>query len=460
MPEPKKDLGKEARKQIRIYCQLPMNYQIMFSDGRKEEITSTLTKDISAGGILFESNEVLPVDANVKLTLSLPGVERNIEAISKVMRIEEIEFKKHYNIGVMFIDIKEEDRKELLKRVEHLDIARLLEIGIKNKASDVHLACNLSPVMRINERLVKMDVLPLDKEDLKNMIYSILSREQIAIFERTKELDLAFSSTPYSRFRVNVHQQMGNIEAAFRIIPTDSITMEALKLPDIVKDFAFLKKGIVIIGGPTNSGKTTTLSAMVDLINNNREAIVISLERPVEYIHQHKRSIIKQREVGIDTCSFAAGFQSSLRQDPDVIVVGEMSDRETVRTAIIAAETGHLVLSSMHAPDIAQVFDRIISVFPSDQQKQIARQLSRCFQGAVIQILLPAKLHPKRVVATEIVVGTDAVKHVIGDMNFSQLASIIQTGAKFGMHSMEDNIKSLCDKGLIDIETYMSYVKK
>lgn len=460
MLESKKDLGIAARKNIRIYSQLPMNYQVVFNDGRQGNVVSTLTKDISAGGLLFENDEVLPLDAKIKLTLSLPGAEGNIEAISKVVRVEKIEFKKQYNTGVVFIEIKERDRREIIKRVEHLDIVRVLETAVQNKASDAHLSCDMPPVMRMNDRLIKMDIPPLDKEDLRNMIYSILSREQIAVFEQTKELDLAFSPTPESRFRVNVHQQRGNVEAVFRIVPQDAITIEGLRLPGIVKDFAFFKKGIIIIGGPTNAGKTTTLSAMVDLINNSREAVVVSLEKPVEYIHQNKKSIIKQREVGIDTCSFAAAFQSALRQDPDVIVVGEMSDVETIKTAIIAAETGHLVLSSIHAPDTAQLFDRIVSVFPADQQKQIAQQLSRCFQGAVIQLLLPAKLNQGRIVATEVVVATDAVRHIIRDMNFFNLTSIIQTGAKYGMYSMADNIKSLCDKGLIDIETYMSYVKE
>ncbi|MDP1853408.1 MAG: PilT/PilU family type 4a pilus ATPase [Candidatus Omnitrophota bacterium] len=458
--EPKKDLGKLARKEIRIYSQLPMNYQLIFNDGRQGEVISTLTKDISTGGILFESDRVIPLDAKVKITLSLPGAARNIEAISKIVRVEEVEFKEQYNIGVMFVDIGPQDSAELLKLVEHLDIIHVLDFAVKNNASDIHLSCNMSPIMRINDRLIKMDLFPLRKDDLRNMIYSILSREQIAIFERTKELDLAFSPSSEERFRVNVHQQMGNVEAAFRVVPNESCTVEALKLPEVVKNLALLKKGIVIIGGPTGSGKTTTLSAMVDLINNTREAVVISLEKPIEYIHQNKKSIIKQREIGIDTASFAAGFQSALRQDPDVIVVGEMSDRETISTAIIAAETGHLVLSSLHAPDTAQLFDRMLGVFPADQQRLIAQQLSRCFEGAVVQILLPAKMIHGRIVATEVLVATDAVKNMIRSMNFSGLASIVKTGAKYGMHLMEDDIKSLCDKGLIDIDVYMSYVKE
>lgn len=458
--EPKKDLGRLARKEIRIYSQLPMNYQLIFSDGRQGEIISTLTKDISTGGILFESDRVIPLDAKVKITLSLPGLNRNIEAVSKIVRVEEVEFKEQYNIGVMFVDISPENSAELLKLVEHLDIIHVLDFAIKSNASDVHLSCNMSPIMRVNDRLIRMDLNPLRKDDLRNMIYSILSREQIAIFERTKELDLAFSPSPEARFRVNVHQQMGNVEAAFRVVPNESCTVEALKLPEVIKNLALLKKGIVIVGGPTGSGKTTTLSAMVDLINNTREAVVVSLEKPIEYIHRNKKSIIKQREIGIDTASFAAGFQSALRQDPDVIVVGEMSDRETISTAIIAAETGHLVLSSLHAPDTAQLFDRMLSVFPADQQRLIAQQLSRCFEGAVVQLLLPAKMVRGRIVATEVLVATDAVKNMIRSMNFTGLASIVKTGAKYGMHLMEDDIKSLCDKGLIDIDVYMSYVKE
>jgi len=181
MVEQKKDPGKAARKEIRIYSQLPMNYQVVFSDGRQGDPVSTLTKDISGGGVLFESSEVLPVNAKVKLTLSLPGVERNIEAISKIMRAEEIEFKKQYNIGVVFTDIKEEDRKEIVKRIEHLDIARVLEVAVQNKASDVHLSCDMPPVMRVNERLVEMDIPPLDKEDLKNMT-SLIREYLIAVF--------------------------------------------------------------------------------------------------------------------------------------------------------------------------------------------------------------------------------------------------------------------------------------
>ena len=460
MADIKNDLGRLARKNIRIYYQLPMNYQILFSDGRKSDVVATLTQDISVGGMLFESSEVLPIDADIKLTLSLPGLGRNIEAISKIVRVEELEFKRQYNIGVQFVQIKPEDVQEISKIVEHLDIVRILQTAVEHKASDIHLSCGLSPVMRVAGRLVKMEIPAFNRADLKNVIYSILSREQIAIFEKGKELDLAFNPVADLRFRVNVHQQMGNVEAAFRFIPTDANTVEALRLPQIISDFAFLKKGIIVVAGPTNSGKTTTLSAMVDLINNHRDAIIISLEKPVEYIHKNKKSIIKQREVGMDTCSFSSGFQSTLRQDPDVIVVGEMSDKETIETAIIASETGHLVLSSLHATDAAQTFDRLIGVFPADQQRQIAQQLSRCFQGLVVQLLLPSKLESGRAVATEVLVATDAVRHCIRGMNFSQLDSMIQTGGQYGMHSMESSIKSLCDKGIIDIETYMNYVNE
>jgi twitching motility protein PilT len=284
---------------------------------------------------------------------------------------------------------------------------------------------------------------------LQAIIYSILTEEQVRRFEKWKELDFGFSPNPFVRFRVNVHRQRGNVEAVFRTIMPTIRSIDELNLPSVVSDLAEKRKGIIIIAGPTGSGKTTTLAAMVEKINREREAVIICLEDPIECVHQNIKSIVKQREIGTDTISFSMALRCSLRQDPDVILIGELQDAETAGVAITAAETGHLVLTSMHAPDCVQVLDRLVGMFPSHQRNQVSMQLSNCLQGIIAQALVPCKHGEDRVVATEALIITEAARSIIRENNTIQLRSIIETGSKYKMHTMQDSIRKLYSRGII-----------
>ena len=335
----------------------------------------------------------------------------------------------------------------------NVDIKDLLRYAVDKDASDLHFTEGLPPTLRIDGSLQQTTYPALSREESKRIIYSILNDNQKVRFETQLELDFSLYIPDLSRFRVNVHMQRGSVEAAFRIIPSRIMTIEELGLPAIVADLARRPNGLVLATGPTGMGKSTTLAAMVDLINTERRALVVSIEDPIEYVHKNKKSIIKQREVGSDTRSFAGALKHALRQDPDVILVGEMRDLETISTAITAAETGHLVLSTLHTPDAPQTIDRLIDIFPPHQQKQIMIQLAGSLQGVICQQLLPRKNNTGRVAACEIMTATPAVRSLIREQKTEQLSTVIQTNAKNGMVTMDKALKKLYEEGAIDEET-------
>lgn len=340
-----------------------------------------------------------------------------------------------------------------------MGIKKLFQLAIQKKASDLHLTVNAPPILRIDGELKYTNMNRLTQDETKKMVYSILTDRQKAQFEKELELDFSLSLPGESRFRVNVHMQRGYVEAAFRVIHLKVPSLEELRLPPIVAELSRRPRGLVLITGPTGMGKTTTLAAMVDLINNERRCIIICIEDPIEYVHSHKKSVVKQREVYSDTKSFAEALKHALRQDPDVIVVGEMRDLETISTALTAAETGHLVLATLHTPDAPQTIDRIIDVFPPYQQQQIRVQLASALQGVVSQELLPRARGSGRVVATEVLISTTAVRSLIREQVTEQLPTLIQTGLQFGMKSMDKSIKELYMQGIITFEAAMLKVK-
>ena len=340
-----------------------------------------------------------------------------------------------------------------------LDLRELLRLVVERKASDLHLTEEEPPMLRVDGELVPTEGPRLSADDTKRLIYSVLTDKQKVQFEETLELDFSLYMPNISRFRVNVHQQRGAVEAAFRVVLLNIRSIEELGLPAIVGKLALKPNGLVMITGPTGMGKTTTLAAMVDLINTQRRCLVVTIEDPIEYLFRNKQSIIKQREVGSDTHSFATALKHVLRQDPDVILIGEMRDLETIATAMTAAETGHLVLSTLHTPDAPQTIDRIIDVFPPHQQQQIMVQLAGCVQGIVAQQLLPRKDGLGRVVSTEIMIGTDAVRACIRERRTHQLNTIVQTGSQYGMTTMDKSLKELYSRGIITYETALSHAK-
>lgn len=340
-----------------------------------------------------------------------------------------------------------------------MDIKELLSLTIQKGASDLHLTDGEPPVLRIDGKLMRTNLPILRREDLKRLIYSILNDTQKEEFERKWELDFSLFLPGLDRFRVNVHLQRQSVEAAFRRVPLVIPTIEELRLPPIIREFALKPNGLVIITGPTGVGKTTTLAAMIDLINNERECLIISIEDPIEFIHTNKKAIIKQREVYSDTKSFAEALRHALRQDPNVIVVGEMRDLETISTTLTAAETGHLVLATLHTPNAPQTIQRIIDVFPPYQQRQVRLQLADCLQAVVSQLLLPLASGKGRIVACEIMVATPGIRNLIREEEIEQIPTLMQTGAQYGMKTMDKAIKELYSQGLISLETALSRVR-
>ncbi len=339
-----------------------------------------------------------------------------------------------------------------------MELRELLKLAVEKKASDLHLTENTPPLLRMDGELTLTANPPLTKEDLKKMIYGILSDFQKEKFERDRELDFSIALAGMDRFRVNIHIQRGSVEAAFRRIPLFVPDIQDLGLPKIVNDLARKSSGLVLVTGPTGVGKSTTMAGMINQINTEKAALIISIEDPIEFIHSNKRSIIKQREVYADTNSFAEALKRCLRQDPDVIIVGEMRDLETISTALTAAETGHLVLATLHTPDAPQTIERIIDVFPPHQQQQVKLQLSACLEGIVSQILLP-RTDGGRVLATEILIATPGIRNLIREQAIEQIQTAIQTGSQYGMRTMDRSLRDLYKEGIITYESAMHYVK-
>lgn len=335
----------------------------------------------------------------------------------------------------------------------------LFLLAFQQRASDIHLTEHTPPVLRVDGELRQTALPPLTRADTKGLVYSLLIDRQKAKFERDQELDMSVHVQGIGRFRINVHMQRGSVEAAFRLVPAAIRALEELGLPATAGELTRKPNGLVLVTGPTGVGKTTTMAAMVDQVNRESSKVIIIIEDPIEYMHSNRKSIVKQREVYSDTHSFSDALVRVLRQDPDVIVVGEMRDLETISTALTAAETGHLVLATLHTPDAAQSIDRILDVFPPHQQQQVKIQLADCLQGVISQQLLPRADRPGRVLAYEIMIATPAVRALIREHATEQLLTILQTGKQYGMCTMDGKIKELYDQGFITLETAMSRVK-
>jgi twitching motility protein PilT len=331
-----------------------------------------------------------------------------------------------------------------------IDFAALLLEVLDRRASDLHLTAGSAPMMRIRGRLIAVEGYPtLTPTDTREIVYSILSGSQRQKFENNWQIDFAYQIPGQARFRVNAYFQRTAVGAAFRLIPFEVVPLEALGLPPVVAEFANKPRGLVLVTGPTGSGKSTTLASLIDVINSTREEHIMTIEDPIEFLHQHKKCIVNQRELGSDATSFGDALKAALRQDPDVILVGEMRDLETISTAITAAETGHLVFATLHTQDTAQTVDRIIDVFPSGQQGQIRAQLSVALQGIMTQTLLPTADGSGRCVAAEVLVPTSAVRNLIRESKSHQIYSVLQTGGSFGMQTMDAALASLVRAGKV-----------
>jgi twitching motility protein PilT len=331
-------------------------------------------------------------------------------------------------------------------------IEPLLDEVLKRDASDLHLQVGLPPMLRIDGSLTTVEnPVALTADQVKSLAYSVLDEKQRKMLESDLELDFSFAYGNLARFRVNAFHEKGNLAVALRLIPTVIRTIEDLGLPQIVNSFVEYPRGLVLITGPTGSGKSTTQAAMIDKINTEKSLHIITIEDPIEYQHHHKKSIIVQREVHFDTLSFGAGLRSALREDPDVILIGEMRDLETIATAVTLAETGHLVLATLHTNSASQSIDRMIDVFPPHQQQQIRIQLSNVLQAIISQRLIPM-VGGGRVAAAEILVVNAAVRNIIRDAKTHQIDAVIQTGAEAGMQTMDNTLVKLVHEGKISYE--------
>lgn len=333
----------------------------------------------------------------------------------------------------------------------------LLDEVIKKKASDLHIQVGLPPMLRVDGSLTPVtgaDV--LDEEAVEALVFSILDEDQKQILLKDKEFDFSFAYGDLGRFRVNAFHERGNMAAALRLIPNEILSIEQLGLPGTVNKFAEYPRGLVLVTGPTGSGKSTTLAAMLHKINQEKAMHIITIEDPIEYTHKSQKSVVVQREVHYDTYSFSAALRSALREDPDVVLIGEMRDLETIASAITIAETGHLVFATLHTNSAAQSIDRMIDVFPPHQQPQIRAQLSNILMAIVSQRLIPA-IGGGRVAAAEILVATPAVRNIIREGKSHQLEAVIQTGAEFGMQSMDKTLVNLIHAGTITYDEARNY---
>ncbi len=333
-----------------------------------------------------------------------------------------------------------------------LDLIGLLQYGMKKKVSDIHITVGRPPTLRIRGDLVAVGDGKLSPDETKEICYFMMGDEHKAIYEENGEVDFAWSLPQISRYRVNVYRQRGSCSAALRPISNEIPTFEEMQLPEILKDLSLKPRGLVLVTGPTGSGKSTTLAVMTQHINNNRKCHVLTIEEPIEYMHRHNQSIVNQREVGDDTKSFSNALRAALREDPDVILIGEMRDLPTISTALTAAETGHFVMSTLHTNTAAKTIDRIIDAFPSNQQQQVRGQLSNLLEGIVCQQLIRTSDNQGRVPAFEVLIVNDAVRNIIREDKLTQIDTVLQTNIKHGMMPMDYSLAKLVKNNQITIE--------
>ena len=330
-----------------------------------------------------------------------------------------------------------------------MDITELLAFSVKNKASDLHLSAGLPPMIRVHGDVRRINLPAMEHKDVHGMVYDIMNNGQRKIYEETLECDFSFEIPNLARFRVNAFNQHRGAGAVFRTIPSKVLTLEELNCPKIFKEISEYPRGIVLCTGPTGSGKSTTLAAMVNHVNENDYGHILTVEDPIEFVHESKKCLINQREVGPHTLSFANALRSALREDPDVILVGEMRDLETIRLALTAAETGHLVFGTLHTSSAAKTVDRIVDVFPAAEKEMVRAMLSESLRAVISQTLMKTKDGSGRVAAHEIMIGTPAIRNLIRENKIAQMYSAIQTGQNFGMQTLDQNLVDLVRRNVV-----------
>ncbi len=452
-------MKQERRDAGRTNLRIPISYEVKLKDGSFDEPMAAVAGDISMRGVSFYTQEKIDINTTVRINLAV-SEEKSVSFLTKVVRVlltgQETE---KYSVGVAVERINEEKIEILSDFLKKYDVDKILgEIDLTD-VMDIHFVVGFSTIVKRSGSLELLEGKPFDRVTLKGLLLSCLDIQAYEKFMQEKEANFIYTQSKGQRFRVNLHCQRGNIEGVFRVIPSKVATFESLGIPSVVE--TILKesdRGLIIVDGRTGSGKTTTLSAMVEYFNRHRKAIVVCIENPIEYLHTNSKCIIKQREVGKDTLSFNNAVKNALRQNPDILVIGEILDRDTLELAIAAAESGTLVITSMHASDTVQCLDRVASLFPAEMQTHILRRLALILKGVITQDLLLRLDNKGLVLASEILVSTLPLRNAIRKAEWNKIPDIIQTGKKLGMRSMEDSIKELYESSLIHHEYVRGYI--
>ncbi len=439
-------------------CDYLLKYSFIGEDA--DTVFGAEVRDISVNGFAIESKDVIKIGTAIQGELPFPFLETPIKFIGKVVRSQRSDNEK-YVYGISFDEIDKNGQEKIGTYVEKIDLDALLASAIRRGASSVHLAVGCMPVCRIDGKVLHMDVVPILAEDIERMVFSIISEKQKTDLYKDLELDFAYTLPQESRrFRMNVFFDKGHLALVAKIIGSEIKSFDELGLPSILHSIVNKGNGLVIVSGPVDSGKSTTLASIIESINRKRESVIISIENPIEYIYASKNSLICQRDVGLDTLSFSDAIRSTLRQDADIVLMGEMRDLDSISQAITAAEEGQLVFSTLHTTSTIECINRLIDIFPVEQQMQIRIQLATCLECIICQHLLPRADGKGRVLATEVLMFTPAIRNLIRKARTEQIYSYLESGAEFGMHTMDSSLMDLFRRGLITKDTAGAFVTK
>lgn len=450
----KKDFS-ERRKTERIRTKVPVSIVDEASGVSME--TAAYTLDVSEGGLAFKYDDKLPLGTDLSLDVCLPSEVEPVKFKGTVSRLCRMTDDNGFFHGVQFKDPTDCDHSKLKNYLNLVDIKKLILKAIDNGASDLHLLSDRVAYMRVEGQLIPMGDDIIDEQVLEQLVLGMLTNSQAKLLTTNRELDFSFPRLTECHCRANAYYEMGHMAMSIRMIPTKIRTLAELGLPKTLESIALKRKGLIIVTGPSNSGKSTTLAALVDAINTNRAAKIITIEDPVEYVHKYKKSVVVQREIGSDTHNFSDALKYALRQDPDVIMVGEVRDKKSVSMAVTAAETGHLVLTTLHTSDTVEAINRILDSYPSDQQEQIRCQLADCLTAIVGQHLVPTKNGKERVLATELLLPTDAIRNMIRSGSTSSIRLAIEMGSKFEMHTLDQSLMKLVKSKRVAEEVARGY---